>query len=102
MPPDINSSNVEFTPVEGGVRFGLMGVRGVGKAVALGIIAEREENGPYSSLHDLLRRVDASLWNKKSIEALIKGGAFDSTGYTRKQRYLLCLRARNCTFELLC
>ena len=85
LPPDINSSNVEFTPVEGGVRFGLMGVRGVGKAVALGIIAEREENGPYSSLHDLLRRVDASLWNKKSIEALIKGGAFDSTGYTRKQ-----------------
>ncbi len=85
MPPDINSSNVEFTAVEGGVRFGLMGVKGVGKAVADAIIAERKANGPYTSLHDLLRRVDAGLWNKKSIEALIKGGAFDSTGYTRKQ-----------------
>lgn len=85
LPPDINSSNAEFTPVEGGVRFGLNGVKGVGKAVADAIIAERNANGPYAHLHDMLRRVDAKYWNKKSVEALIKGGAFDSTGYTRKQ-----------------
>ena len=85
LPPDVNSSNVEFTPVEEGIRFGLMGVKGVGEAIADAIIVERQTNGPYTSLHDLLRRIDAKLWNKKSIEALIKSGAFDSTGYTRKQ-----------------
>jgi DNA polymerase III subunit alpha len=85
LPPDINQSNVEFTPVEDGIRFGLNGIKGVGEAVANAIIAEREKSGPYTSMHDLMTRVDASLWNKKSIEALIKSGAFDSTGYTRKQ-----------------
>ena len=85
LPPDVNSSNVEFTPVEGGIRFGLLGIKGVGEAIANAIIAERQTNGPYTSLHDLLQRVDAGLWNKKPIEALIKSGAFDSTGYTRKQ-----------------
>lgn len=85
LPPDINSSNAEFTPVEEGVRFGLVGVRGVGKNVADEIIAERESNGPYTSLHDFVNRVDSKCYNRKTLEALIKGGAFDSTGYTRKQ-----------------
>ncbi len=85
LPPDVNSSNAEFTPVEGGIRFGLVGVRGVGQAVAEAIIAEREAAGPFSSLHDFVERVDAKCWNRKTLEALIMGGAFDSTGYTRKQ-----------------
>ena len=85
LPPDINASRAEFTPVEGGIRFGLVGVRGVGKNVADEIIAEREANGPYSSLHDFVNRLDAKCYNRKTLEALIKGGAFDSTGYTRKQ-----------------
>ena len=85
LPPDVNSSNVEFTPIDDGIRFGLMGVKGVGRAVADGIICERKENGDFTSLQDLLSRVDAKLWNKKPIEALIKGGAFDSTGYSRKE-----------------
>ena len=85
LPPDINSSNAEFTPVDNGIRFGLVGVRGVGKNVADEIIAEREANGPYTSLHDFVNRLDAKCYNRKTLEALIKGGAFDSTGYTRKQ-----------------
>ena len=85
LPPDINSSNAEFTPVKDGIRFGLVGVRGVGRNVADAIIAEREENGPFTSLHDFVNRVDAKCFNRKTLEALIKGGAFDSTGYTRKQ-----------------
>ncbi|CAK7047728.1 MAG: DNA polymerase III subunit alpha [Paraeggerthella hongkongensis] len=85
LPPDINSSNAEFTPVEEGIRFGLVGVRGVGRNVADEIIAEREANGPYTSLHDFVNRLDAKCYNRKTLEALIKGGAFDSTGYTRKQ-----------------
>lgn len=85
LPPDINSSNAEFTPVDEGIRFGLVGVRGIGKNVADAIIEEREKNGPYTSLHDFVNRLDAKCYNRKTLEALIKGGAFDSTGYTRKQ-----------------
>ena len=85
LPPDVNSSKAEFTPINGDIRFGLVGVRGVGQAVADAIIAEREANGPYTSLHDFVNRLDAKCYNRKTLEALIKGGAFDSTGYTRKQ-----------------
>lgn len=85
LPPDINTSNVEFTPVEGGIRFGLMGVRGIGKGVAEEIIAEREKRGPFTSLHDFVSRMDATATKRNSLEALVKGGAFDSTGYTRRQ-----------------
>lgn len=85
LPPDINSSNAEFTPVDDGIRFGLVGVRGVGRNVADEIIAERERGGAFSSLHDFVKRVDSKCYNRKTLEALIKGGAFDSTGYTRKQ-----------------
>ena len=85
LPPDINQSNAEFTPIEDGIRFGLVGVRGVGRYVADAIIAEREANGPYTSLHDFVNRLDSKCYNRKTLEALIKGGAFDSTGYTRKQ-----------------
>ncbi len=87
LPPDVNSSNAEFTPVEGGIRFGLVGVRGVGRNVAEEIIAERERGGAFSSLHDFVNRVDYKCWNRKTLEALIMGGAFDSTGYTRRQLF---------------
>ena len=85
LPPDINSSDVEFTAVDEGVRFGLVGVRGIGTAVAEQIIAEREQNGPFRSLHDFVNRLDSKCYNRKTLEALVKGGAFDSTGYTRRQ-----------------
>ena len=85
LSPDVNSSNLEFTPLDDGIRFGLAGVRGVGEKVAQVIIDEREANGPYTSLHDFVYRVDSSAFNRKTLEALIKSGAFDSTGYTRKQ-----------------
>lgn len=85
LPPDINSSNLEFTPVDEGVRFGLAGVRGVGEKVVESIVAERHERGAYTSLHDFVNRLDSKCYNRKTLEALIKAGAFDSTGYTRKQ-----------------
>ncbi len=85
LPPDINSSRLEFTPLEEGIRFGLAGVRGVGEHVAEVIIEEREKNGPFTSLHDFVNRVPANAYNRKTLEALVKSGAFDSTGYTRKQ-----------------
>jgi DNA polymerase-3 subunit alpha len=85
LPPDVNSSNAEFTPVKEGIRFGLVGVRGVGQSVADAIIAERNRGGKFTSLHDFVNRLDSKCYNRKTLEALIKGGAFDSTGYTRKQ-----------------
>ncbi len=85
LPPDINTSNIEFTPVENGIVFGLMGVRGIGRNVAEAIIEEREKGGPFKNLHDFVSRVDLKCVNRKAIDALIKGGAFDSCGYTRKQ-----------------
>jgi DNA polymerase-3 subunit alpha len=57
----------------------------VGEKVAETIIKEREKNGPFASLHDFVNRVDSSAYNRKTLESLIKSGAFDSTGYTRKQ-----------------
>ena len=85
LPPDVNTSNRDFTPVDEGVRFGLAGVRGVGTGVADAIIAERERGGPYETLHDFLERVDSRKCNRRVVEALIKSGAFDSTGYPRRQ-----------------
>ena len=85
LPPDINESGKEFTAVHEGVRFGLAGIRGVGEGVADAIIAERERGGAFKNLHDLVDRVDTGTCNRRVIEALIKGGAFDSTGYPRRQ-----------------
>lgn len=84
LPPDVNSSGKDFTAVDGAVRFGLAGIRNVGEGVVGSIVAERRENGPFSTLQDFCNRVDMKQANKKTLEALIKAGAFDSTGYTRK------------------
>jgi DNA polymerase-3 subunit alpha len=84
LPPDVNSSRNDFTAVPEGIRFGLAGIRGVGEGVVSTIMAAREDGGPFESLHDFCNRVDLRQANKKTLEALIKAGAFDSTGYTRK------------------
>ena len=85
LPPDVNSSGREFTALEEGIRFGLAGIRGVGEGAADQIIAERERTGRFGSLHDFVYRINNTLCNKKTVEALIKAGAFDSTGYSRRQ-----------------
>lgn len=86
LPPDVNTSGADFTPVPGvGIRFGLAGIRGVGEGVVKSIVAEREAGGPFRSLHEFCERVDLKQINRKTLEALIKAGAFDSTGYTRRQ-----------------
>ncbi len=85
LPPDINQSRGDFTATAEGVRFGLAGLKGVGEKVVELIIEEREKNGPFTSLHDFAFRVPGDACNKRVVEALVKGGAFDSTGYTRRQ-----------------
>ena len=85
LPPDINESGKDFTAVPEGIRFGFAGIRGVGEGVGEAILAERESGGPFKNLHDFVERVDTSTANRRVVEALIKSGAFDATGYTRRQ-----------------
>jgi len=83
LPPDVNESDVGFTVVEGKVRFGLNAVKGVGVGAIESIVAARDD-GPFSSIYDFCARVDSALVNRRTLEALIKSGAFDSTGGTRR------------------
>jgi DNA polymerase-3 subunit alpha len=91
LPPDVNESDVGFTVVEGKIRFGLNAVKGVGVGAIEAIVAARAA-GPFASVYDFCARVDSILVNKRTLEALIKGGAFDSTGDTRRGM-LECLAA---------
>ena len=83
LPPDVNLSDHTFVVVDGNIRFGLDAVKGVGYAAVEAIKAARED-GPFTSLWEFCERVDPRAVNKRSIEALIKCGAFGSTGDTRK------------------
>ncbi|MCL2818141.1 MAG: DNA polymerase III subunit alpha [Actinomycetia bacterium] len=88
LQPDINASQSDFTAVPGvGIRFGLTGIRGIGKAVVEHIIAVRDQGGPFASLNDFVERIDPGIVGAKTVEFLIKTGAFDSTGYPRQQLY---------------
>jgi DNA polymerase-3 subunit alpha len=84
LPPDVNLSDHEFVVVDGDIRFGLDAVKGVGYAAVEAIKAARDEAGPFTSLWEFCARVDPRAVNKKAIEALVKCGAFSSTGDTRK------------------
>jgi DNA polymerase-3 subunit alpha len=84
LPPDVNLSDHEFVVVDGNIRFGLDAVKGVGYAAVEAIKNAREDGGPFQSLYDFCARVDGRAVNKKAIEALIKCGAFGSTGASRK------------------
>jgi len=84
LPPDVNESDHDFMVVEGDIRFGLDAVKGVGFQAVEAIKEARGEGGPFSSLWDFCARVDCRCVNKKAIEALIKCGAFGSTGASRR------------------
>ena len=84
LPPDVNTSEVDFTVVEGQIRFGMNAVKGVGVGAIEAIIAARVEGGPFESLYDFCARVDSQMANKRVLEALIRSGAFDSTGDPRR------------------
>ncbi|MBR58666.1 MAG: DNA polymerase III subunit alpha [Myxococcales bacterium] len=83
LPPDVNESAHDFTLVERAIRFGLSAVKGVGDAAIEAIIHARNEEGPFTSLTDFCGRVDLRCVNKRTIEALVSCGAFDSMGLDR-------------------
>ena len=84
LPPDVNDSAGPFTPVDGKIRFGLEAVRNVGANVVDSIIATRTAKGRFSSFNDFIEKIDVVACNKRVVESLIKAGAFDSLGHTRK------------------
>ncbi|MFF0879774.1 helix-hairpin-helix domain-containing protein, partial [Micromonospora aurantiaca (nom. illeg.)] len=84
LPPDVNTSAGPFTPVGKDIRFGLAAVRNVGANVVAAIMRCREEKSEYADFYDFLSKVDAVVCNKKTIESLIKAGAFDSLRHSRK------------------
>jgi DNA polymerase-3 subunit alpha len=84
LPPDVNESGHDFVVVEGDIRFGLDAVKNVGFAAVEKILEARDADGPFTSIWDFCARVDARTVNKKAIESLVKCGALDSTGATRK------------------
>lgn len=83
--PDLNDSDKNFTPKAKTIRFGLAGIKNVGEALVESLVAERDKNGRYTSFEDFCQRVDLGLLNSRSLECLIKVGAFDSLGHRRSQ-----------------
>jgi DNA polymerase-3 subunit alpha len=84
LPPDVNESDSEYTPTGTDIRFGLSAIRNVGVNVVASITATRRSKGRFSDFPDFLAKVDPVVCNKKTIESLIKAGAFDSLGHTRR------------------
>jgi DNA polymerase-3 subunit alpha len=82
--PDVNESESDFAVKDGAIRFGLSAVRNVGEGLVQHILVARHEGGPFGDFFDFCERVDAQALNKRTIESLIKAGAFDSVGHPRQ------------------
>jgi DNA polymerase-3 subunit alpha len=89
LPPDVNESAKVFTIVGEKIRYGLLGIKGVGEAALDSILGAREECGGFSSFTHFCSLVDSRKVNKKVVESLIKAGAFDCTGLRRSQLFAL-------------
>ncbi|OFW58866.1 MAG: DNA polymerase III subunit alpha [Actinobacteria bacterium RBG_16_64_13] len=84
LPPDINESVLDFRGVEGRIRFGLNAVKNVGETAIRNILDARARGGPFHDLFDFCERVDMGVVNGRAIESLIKSGAMDSVGPSRR------------------
>ena len=85
--PDVNESFADYAPsltAPQTILFGMAAVRNVGEALVEKIVAEREAGGTFASIYDFVRRVDPSVLNRRTVESLIKAGAFDSLGVSRR------------------
>jgi len=99
LPPDVNESQSDYTPLGNDIRFGLTAIRNVGENVVASIVAHRAVAGRYETFGDFLTKVDGNVCNKKTIESLIKGGAFDSLNHPRKGLTLIYLEAIDSVME---
>jgi len=96
--PDVNESGSDFTVLDERIRFGLSAVRNVGEGVVEKIIEARAD-GPFTSLQDFVDRVDVSALNKRTVESLIKAGAFDGSGDPRKGLMMVYEQILDATME---
>ncbi|MGH8100396.1 MAG: OB-fold nucleic acid binding domain-containing protein, partial [Chthoniobacterales bacterium] len=85
LPPDVNRSYVNFAPEGDQIRFGLLAIKNVGSEITRAVIEERSRRGPFNNFEEFLTRIQHKDLNKKSLESLVKSGAFDSLGIERKQ-----------------
>ena len=99
LPPDVNESNAEYTPRGLDIRFGLAAIRNVGEGVVASIKRARDLKGRFISFGDFLAKVDVHVCNKKTIESLIKAGAFDSFELPRKGLVAVHLHAIDSVLE---
>lgn len=83
LPPDVNQSFIHFTARLEGIRFGMAGIKNVGEKAVEAIVAEREKNGPYTSLFNFTSRLDTRVVNRRAIESLMEAGAFDSSNHDK-------------------
>lgn len=99
LPPDVNESDSEYTPIGSDIRFGLTAIRNIGENVVASIISNRKAKNRYDSFGDFLTKIDAIVCNKKSIESLIKAGAFDSLNHSRRGLMMVFLEALDAVSE---
>jgi DNA polymerase-3 subunit alpha len=85
LPPDVNQSDLDFTPAGKSIRFGLGAVKNVGQGAVEAIVLARQNGGGFESIYDFCERVNLGQVNRRVLESLIKAGAFDSTGANRAQ-----------------
>lgn len=91
--PDINESGLKFNVnSKGEIRFTLSALKGLGESAAQAIIEERDLNGPFKSIYDLVKRVNLRAVNKRSFETLAQAGAFDSLGDIHRAQYMQTLK----------
>ena len=90
LPPDVNASMGTFAPDGDDIRFGLSAIQNVGQNVVDAIVSARREKGPATSFQDFLDKVPAVVCNKRTVQSLIKAGAFDSLGHTRRALLARC------------
>src|ERR1700726_405464 len=93
LPPDVNSSDVDFTPIGDQIRFGLQAIKNVGENTVKGILEARVALGRFTSLYQFCGHVDTRLLNRRVVESLIKSGAMDTLGARRSQIFAIIDRA---------
>jgi DNA polymerase-3 subunit alpha len=93
LPPDVNSSDVDFTPVGDQIRFGLRAIKNVGENTVKGILLARESLGRFTAFFEFCESVDTRLINKRVLESLVRAGAMDGLGAHRAQMISVIDRA---------
>ncbi|HXZ11955.1 MAG TPA: DNA polymerase III subunit alpha [Candidatus Sulfotelmatobacter sp.] len=93
LPPDVNSSDMDFTPIGDEIRFGLRAIKNVGENTVKGIMQAREALGRFSTIFEFCESVDTRLLNKRVLESLVRSGALDGLGAHRAQMMAVIDRA---------